>query len=224
MSEDRGVVFEKANEHEMNDKPKVKARQYGASMGVAHAGEDQDYLRRGSVDVEIYRAFAGIEFLDDSDNENDPGLIETQFVPSPEYKGQAGKTVVARATVAGVNSFGQTYFFLVKGFLGSGMLTLPLGFYNGGALFCICCLCGVCLVSIMGMNTILATRAVTGGSFSDIAKSALGNIGKAVIDISIALCQVGHGTVYIIFITQNFKAITAIWGWEVPISISGKFK
>lgn len=185
-----------------------------STFGVRNKGN-----RKITFDVEIYKAFAGCDFENDSEDEEDKVPLNPNFEPSKEYKEQTG--VISRNTVAGVNSFSQTYFFLVKGFLGSGMLTLPLGFCNGGATFCVCCLMLVCAISIMGMNTVLTTRQDIGGSFSDVAKAALGNTGKAIIDVSIALCQVGHGTVYIIFITQNLKAITAIWGWECPLWISG---
>jgi len=204
-----------------NDKSK-KQRAWGTIGGEpVKTEEPQPQTRKYSYDVEIYKAFAGGDYGSDSDKEYNQVVPDGNYIPSQEVKSPTQNTVVARATVAGVNSFAQTYFFLVKGFLGSGMLTLPLGFCNGGAVFCVSCLCCVCLISIMGMNTILTVRQKYGGSFSDIARTALGNVGKTFIDFSIAFCQVGHGTVYIIFITQNFKAISQMWGYEVPVWVTG---
>eukprot|EP00830_Metopus_es_P008350 TRINITY_DN18166_c0_g1_i1.p1 TRINITY_DN18166_c0_g1~~TRINITY_DN18166_c0_g1_i1.p1 ORF type:complete len:529 (+),score=75.77 TRINITY_DN18166_c0_g1_i1:65-1651(+) len=222
MSESRDMPFSGPEEHEMKliekldqvkvDKFKVEARKH-QSMGIARK-EELPNTRKMSYDIQIYKAYGGGVFDSDSDDEGIGG--EKAFAPSAEVRMQT-VDVQTRTTVAGVNSFSQTYFFLVKGFLGSGMLTLPMGFCNGGSVFSVLCMGVVCFISITGMSALLEIRTKLGGSFSDIANEAIGCGGKAIINISLALCQIGHGTVYIIFISENLRAITEKWGCEVPV-------
>ena len=196
MSGPESDPFNAAETHEMGalahvdvEKPKGKheekdKRQWGT---MAPAEKHDDYIRKASFDIGIYKAYGGCVLADDSEEEDD-NLGD--YVQAIEYKGQTGHSEVARNTVAGVNSFGKTYFFLVKAFLGSGMLTLPMGFTNGGVGFCVGCMMLICFISIMGMETLLDARQKVGGSFSDLAERALGSTGRVVIDISLALCQV----------------------------------
>lgn len=158
----------------------------------------QGIRRKVNYEIELYKNFAGIDLRDDSvDLDKPPAGDDTTsaqepFNPTEDWNGVGNKpmTEIARVTTAGVNSWWKTYFFLVKGFLGSGMLTLPMGFCNGGALFSIGCMAVVCAFSIMGMVALLEARNVSGGGYSDIAEAALGKVGKLVVEISIACCQV----------------------------------
>ncbi len=173
------------------EKPKAKKedkgnRQWG-TIGEAKKPV-VDVLRKASFDIGIYKAYGGCLLDDDSEDDEDQNLDD--YVQAIEYKGQTRVSQIARFTAAGVNSFGKTYFFLVKAFLGSGMLTLPMGFTNGGVLFCVGCMMLICFISVIGMVTLLEARSKTGGSFSDLAEAALGTTGRVVIDISLALCQV----------------------------------
>ena len=159
--------------------------------------------KKGHVvyEVEIYKAFGGGEFENDSGDEAEkpgPGgdeanQITQAFNPINDFT--KPKTEMARATIAGVNSWWKTYFFLLKGFLGSGMLTLPMGFCNGGAMFSVLCMAAVCMFSILGMTKLLEVRIAKGGSYSDMAHQALGSGGKFAIDISLACCQVLCGCI-----------------------------
>jgi len=173
-------------------------RKWGATMGPM-----KRTAKKINYEVEIYKAYGGADYLDDSvNNDQQPVQGGDETAPAGEGQGVAEpfnpsaipdskpRTEIARATTAGVNSWWKTYFFLVKGFLGSGVLTLPMGFSNGGALFGVGILAAICAVSILGMLTLLEVRNLEGGSFSDVAYRALGKTGKLVIDISLACCQV----------------------------------
>ena len=175
----------------VTDMGMTEGRKWGATMVPQKRIE-----KKVDYEVEIYKAYGGDVLENDSaDLEQNPvpGGEETAaaaepFNPNADTK--KPETVMARATIAGVNTWWKTYFFLVKGFLGSGMLTLPMGFCNGGALFSILCMAVVCGVSILGMMTLLEVRNIEGGSFSDVAGRALGKNGKMIVDISLACCQV----------------------------------
>lgn len=165
-------------------------RKWGATMAP-----QTTIKRKVNYEIEIYKGFAGEVFENDSIDIDKPPLGEDTasalepFNPNGETS-EKPMTEMARATIAGVNSWWKTYFFLVKGFLGSGMLTLPMGFCNGGAAFSIGCMAVVCTFSILGMMTLLDVRNLYGGSFSDVAYQALGKYGKLAVDISLACCQV----------------------------------
>jgi hypothetical protein len=166
-------------------------RKWGTTMASQYT------IRRVNYEIEVYKNFAGADLGNDSIDLDRPGTGEDTtsalepFNPNEGWSG-ASRAIneIARVTTAGVNSWWKTYFFLVKGFLGSGMLTLPMGFCNGGAVFSIVCMAVVCGFSIMGMTTLLEVRNTCGGSFSDIAGNALGKFGRLVVDISLACCQV----------------------------------
>lgn len=171
------------------------ARKWGATMAP------QRIVRKVDYEIEVYKNFAGVDLGNDSVDLDKPPTGEDTtsalepFNPNEGWSGATQKpmTEIARATTAGVNSWWKTYFFLVKGFLGSGMLTLPMGFCNGGALFSVACMAVVCAFSIMGMTTLLEVRNVSGGSYSDIAGKAMGKFGRLAVDISLACCQVKVG-------------------------------
>ena len=161
--------------------------------------------RKVVYDIEIYKAYGGDVLEDDSGDENAPKYdfgdevqqthdeAAVPFDPSARKESESKQTVVmARVTMAGVNSWWKTYFFLVKGFLGSGMLTLPLGFSNAGGVMSIVCMAVICMISILGMTTLLEVRNLQGGSFSDVAERATGSTGRLIIDISLAFCQVSN--------------------------------
>jgi len=163
-------------------------RKWGATM------DPQSAVRKVNYEIELYKNFAGADLGNDSVDSDKPATGEDTtsalepFNPNEGWTGAVNE--IARATTAGVNSWWKTYFFLVKGFLGSGMLTLTTGFCNGGILFSLVCMAAVCAFSIMGMTTLLDVRKVCGGSFSDIAGQALGKFGRLAVDISLAFCQV----------------------------------
>lgn len=162
-------------------------RKWGATM------LPQNKIRHHvNYEIEIFKGFAGEEFENDSVDQEPMGENGSTGLEAFNPSGNPDKpiTEMARATVAGVNSWWKTYFFLVKGFLGSGMLTLPMGFCNGGAVFSIACMAAVCTFSIMGMMTLLEVRNIHGGSFSDVAHQALGKYGRLAVDLSLACCQV----------------------------------
>lgn len=216
MSDDKGVP--KGAAQEMNS-PDEWARKGSAPTKQEVMGEvaprkygtmvPKKTLYKGvAFDVEIYKAFGGAEYENDSGDEAekekfDPEANDATEAFNPGNDTKTVKTVMARATIAGVNSWSKTFFFLVKGFLGSGMLTLPMGFCNGGAVFSIACLAVVCIFSIMGMTALLEIRTARGGSFSDMAYEALGKPGRIIIDISLACCQVYYSPNLIIDWTRH---------------------
>jgi len=164
-----------------------RTRKWGATMGP------QSTVRKVNYEIEVYKNFAGANYGDDSVDSDKPATGEdtTSALEPLVNEGMSGAiSEIARVTITGVNSWWKTYFFLVKGFLGSGMLTLTTGYCNGGILFSLVCMAAVCCFSIMGMTTLLDVRKVCGGSFSDIAGKALGKFGRVAVDVSLAFCQV----------------------------------
>ncbi len=180
-----------ANAKETKDDA-VPQRRFGATM------VPQKKSRNIAYDVEIYKAFGGDAYVNDSaDEDNGRADLPDDTAPGAEPFNPNGipdaekpKTEVARATIAGVNTWSKTYFFLMKAFLGSGMLTLPMGFCNGGALFSVVCMAVMCTLSALGMSALLEARNVKGGSYSDVAFQAMGKPGRLLIDVSLACAQV----------------------------------
>jgi proton-coupled amino acid transporter len=73
-----------------------------------------------------------------------------------------------------------TFFTLVKGFVSTGVLFLPNGFYNGGWLFSILCMIFSMLLTLVCLLMLIIANEKVGGSYSDMGSKSLGVFGKIV--------------------------------------------
>ena len=93
---------------------------------------------------------------------------------------------------------------LLKGFICTGILYLPKSFANGGWLFsAIAMILSYILTSICAMKLLQAKAKSTGTSFTDVGGSAMGKPGRIMVDILLAVSQIGFVTAYIYFIASN---------------------
>jgi solute carrier family 36 (proton-coupled amino acid transporter) len=100
-----------------------------------------------------------------------------------------------------------TFFTLVKGFVATGVLFLPNGFYNGGWLFSTIWMIFSMILTLICLLMLIIANEKVGGSYSELGFKALGKPGKIIWDITLALSQFGFCTVQTIFIYQNFNEI-----------------
>jgi len=96
-----------------------------------------------------------------------------------------------------------TAFSIFKGFVGTGILYMPLNFVNGGYVFSPVALVLSVLLTLYCSKLLLETREKVGGSFSEIGLKTLGPKGKILVDIMLATSQIGFVTAYIYFICSN---------------------
>jgi proton-coupled amino acid transporter len=130
--------------------------------------------------------------------------------------------------VGKVGSF-KAFMMLFKGFVGTAILFLPNGFYNGGWLFSTLVLTfsgfltGICITKLIDTR-----KAAGGGSYSQLGVKAYGARGKILVDISVACSQVlfqinlqiGFVIAYVVFVSQNLQYIVGnIFNLKEPINI-----
>jgi len=103
----------------------------------------------------------------------------------------------------------QTFFTLMKGFVGIAMLLFPNGYHNAGWLFGTCTTLVVSGMIIFSTNLLLSVSDQVSGSFSTLGEKSMGRIGKIFCDISLGLTQTGFVCMHIVFIAQNINGIFA---------------
>lgn len=102
----------------------------------------------------------------------------------------------------------ETYCTLLKGFVATGMLYVPKAFVDGGWLFSsVCMAVAAMLTAHCGLLILDARRKGRAKSYSDLALITLGPSGKAMVDIMIAVSQIGFTVAYIYFIVENITPI-----------------
>jgi amino acid permease len=80
-----------------------------------------------------------------------------------------------------------TFFTLIKGFIGTGILFLPKGFKNGGYIFSSGAIfLSLFLTAICTMKLLQARKKNNGGSFTELGIKSMGKWGKIAVDVSLA--------------------------------------
>ena len=146
-----------------------------------------DSFRRDKTDPNQYigkRRYGGNpdDSDEDSDNENDPDLMDKTPGTKRRLMDEKSKSVV--------NKLGpcNTFLTLVKGFVASAVLYLPKSFVNGGYGFSILALIVSCVVTIHCAMLLLQVRAATkSSSYSELGLKLYGRFGKYMIDFSLCL-------------------------------------
>ena len=85
----------------------------------------------------------------------------------------------------------KTFFTLIKGFVATAVLFLPKGFKNGGYIFAPVMLTASAALTFYCSLLLLRVREKVRGSFSDLGMRAYGNKGKRLVDIALAISQIG---------------------------------
>jgi len=72
----------------------------------------------------------------------------------------------------------QTFFTLMKGFVGIAMLLFPNGYYNAGWLFGTASIIVISTLILISMNLLITVSEKIPGTFSCLGEKSLGKSGK----------------------------------------------
>ncbi|KAJ2904024.1 putative vacuolar amino acid transporter [Zalerion maritima] len=108
---------------------------------------------------------------------------------------------------SGNNTAMGATLLLLKSFVGTGVLFLPRAYLNGGMLFSNLVLLGVAGLSYYCFILLINTRLKVEGSFGDIGGILYGNYMRQIILASIVLSQLGFVAAYIVFTSENLRAV-----------------
>ncbi|CAI2365133.1 unnamed protein product [Moneuplotes crassus] len=116
----------------------------------------------------------------------------------------------------------QTFFTLPKGFMGTGLLFMPNGYSNAGWMFGTASIVASMVITMVCGLLLIQVADKYKGTFSELGFLAMGNPGRYICDIVLALSQAGFVTVHIVFISQNLNNIFEYhWGFTVNIWVMG---
>jgi len=152
----------------------------------------------------LYGNFAG-EDLEESDD-------DTDAEEAPERRPLLGQRRSTRPKTQGDASNIQSFFTLLKAFVGTGIMFLPKAFKNGGMLFSSIILLVVSLVTSLCFHLLLETRKRYGGGYGDLGEAIGGRRLRSLILTSITISQIGFVSAGLIFTADNlhsfFDAVT----------------
>ncbi|OWB78389.1 hypothetical protein B5S32_g2583 [[Candida] boidinii] len=199
------------------------------NMKYGHKIENATFLTRNFLEfLSIYGHFAGEDLEDEdflscsyadmkqqqlqqSDEEEAllPGSSINQLKKSPSKREHRG-------TASTMKSF----FLLLKGFIGTGVLFLPRAFLNGGLTLSILFLIFFALLSFWCYLILVYSKVATGvSSFGDIGDLLYGKSMKILILASIVLSQIGFVAAYTVFTAENLRAFMInVFGLNYSIS------
>jgi proton-coupled amino acid transporter len=146
---------------------------------------------------------------DDPDHKNDLTWTAEEILKiklaEPREK-QKIKSILMKGHVTKLSNT-MTFFTLLKGFIGTGVLFLPNGFYNGGWLFSSIALTCSMLLTLSCITLLMSVAGKQSTSYSDLGRRSMGQIGKFLCDLTLALSQTGFVIGHIVFILQNSRSI-----------------
>lgn len=162
--------------------------------------------------LDLYGSFAG-EDLEDTDEEEEE--------EEGERRPLLGGRCPSKARVGDASNV-QTFFTLLKAFVGTGIMFLPKAFKNGGMLFSTITLLVVSLVTCFCFHLLLQCRLHHGGGYGDFGEAIAGRRMRSLILISITISQIGFVCAGIIFVAENvFSFLDAVTSNKTtPIAIN----
>ncbi|KAI1371324.1 transmembrane amino acid transporter protein-domain-containing protein [Hypoxylon crocopeplum] len=170
--------------------------------------------------LELYGSFAG-EDLADSDDEavlSEEGEEEDEGPPG-ETRPLLGRRKTSRAPRSATASTKQTFFTLLKAFVGTGIMFLPKAFNNGGILFSSLTMLVISSVTMLAFHLLLACKARYGGGYGEIGHAIAGARMRALILGSITLSQLGFVCAGIVFVAENITSfLQAVLHGDSPLS------
>lgn len=112
----------------------------------------------------------------------------------------------------------QTFFTLLKAFIGTGIMFLPKAFSNGGILFSSLCLVFIAAISMWAFHLLLKCRTAVGGGYGEIGQAISGDKMRSVILASITLSQLGFVCTGLVFVADNwFSFLAAVTNGANPL-------
>lgn len=209
-------------------------RQYIINQSIQNNQSPPKFLTNNLIEfLNIYLNFAGEEFDEDSDYDNDHDDEESLLLSeeSPNYytnmrdnnngpltshvtpgkSKHSSKYHHKSQSDSNKSSDLKTYFLVFKSLVGSGILFLPKAFCNGGLLF------SIITLNVFGFITyicylllISAKNHLKMSSFGELGFKTYGNPLKILVSMSIIITQVGFVSTYILFATENLSKLFSI--------------
>ncbi len=163
----------------------------------------------------LYGHFAGEELEEEDDDEDDENAISDDDTNEPDEESQLLphnpriplKRLKSYQNGGNLVSTSKAVMLLLKSFVGTGILFLPKGFYNGGLLFSTLALLIAAILSYWCFLLLIKSKIKTNvNSFGDIGGYLFGPSMRKLILFSIVLSQIGFASAYIVFTSQNLQA------------------
>jgi proton-coupled amino acid transporter len=184
-------------------------RQYLGQQGRSLSFVNAPVARNFVSFLSLYGNFAG-EDLEESDDESDIEDEETTEGESNERRPLLGRRQSSkRLRAQGDASNVQSFFTLLKAFVGTGIMFLPKAFKNGGMLFSSVTLVTVAVVTMLCFQLLLQCRARYGGGYGELGEAIGGRKLRSLILTSITISQVGFVCAGMIFTAENYKSFLA---------------
>jgi proton-coupled amino acid transporter len=176
--------------------------------------------------LDLYGSFAG-EDLEDSDNESTLEEIEEEEEEQRREAGEPtetrpllGKRMSSKREKKGDAGMMQSFFTLLKAFIGTGIMFLPKAFNNGGILFSTVTMVLVSTLSMLAFHLLLQCRNQYGGGYGDLGKSIGGPKFRALILASITISQIGFVCAGMVFVAENlYSFLEAVLKGSSPLTI-----
>ncbi|PVH95091.1 amino acid transporter-like protein [Periconia macrospinosa] len=156
----------------------------------------------------LYGNFAG-EDLEESDDEEETGDEEAVDEPNENRPLLGRRKSSKRLRHQGTASNVQSFFTLLKAFVGTGIMFLPKAFKNGGMLFSTITLVTVACVTMLCFQLLLQCRARYGGGYGELGEAIGGRRLRGLILTSIAISQIGFVCAGLIFTADNYSSFLA---------------
>lgn len=167
---------------------------------------DPDVVPTSFLDfLDLYGSFAG-EDLAETEDESSVADEEDEQARERAPLLRRRKSSRPRQMRAGDASNIQTFFTLLKAFIGTGIIFLPRAFRNGGILFSSITLVTVAVITTLCFRLLLQCRHKYGGGYGDIGEQIAGPRLRSLILASITISQLGFVCAAIIFTAENLQA------------------
>lgn len=198
--------------------PQGFRRQFVLQKHGGVAGANLPITRNFVEFLDLYGSFAG-EDLADSDDEAIEDDEEEDAEQAGERRPLLPRRKSSRHVRAGDASTMQTFFTLLKAFIGTGIMFLPKAFKNGGILFSSLTMVVVAAISMVAFHLLLQCRARFGGGYGDIGREIAGPRMRTLILGSITLSQLGFVCTGLVFVADNwFSFLKAVTHGANPLS------
>ncbi|KAI2616793.1 transmembrane amino acid transporter protein-domain-containing protein [Hypoxylon sp. NC1633] len=176
--------------------------------------------------LDLYGSFAGEDLADSDDDEAVLSEPETEDDRGEGEEGLSGETrpllgrrKTSRAPRAATASTRQTFFTLLKAFVGTGIMFLPKAFNNGGILFSSLAMLVISVVTMLAFHLLLACKKKYGGGYGEIGQAIAGNRMRGLVLGSITLSQLGFVCAGIVFVAENITSfLQAVNQGNSPLS------
>ncbi|KAI8960366.1 transmembrane amino acid transporter protein-domain-containing protein [Daldinia sp. FL1419] len=169
--------------------------------------------------LELYGSFAGEDLADSDDEAILSGEEEEEEEQPSETRPLLGRRRPSRAPRSATATTKQTFFTLLKAFIGTGIMFLPKAFNNGGILFSSLTMLAVSTVTMLAFHLLLACKAKYGGGYGEIGQAIAGKFMRGLILFSITMSQLGFVCAGIVFVAENMTSfLKAVLHGDSPLS------